>query len=64
MRVARMTALILVALTAAAAPAAAQVQLPAKPQTASLDSDAPAGAPPQWLPGEPWTGRRQRAGAR
>jgi hypothetical protein len=54
MRVARMTALILVALTAAAAPAAAQVQLPAKPQTASLDSDAPAGAPPHWLPGEPW----------
>ncbi|MDP9294194.1 MAG: hypothetical protein M3O90_07220, partial [Actinomycetota bacterium] len=54
MRVARMTARILVVLTAAAAPAAAQVQLPAKPQTASLDSDAPPGAPPHWLPGEPW----------
>jgi Tol biopolymer transport system component len=54
MRLARVTALILVALAIAAAPAAAQVQLPAKPQIASLDSDAPPGAPPHWLPGEPW----------
>ena len=37
------------------APAAsAQLQLPAKPQTTSLDSEAPDGAPPHWLPSEPW----------
>ena len=30
------------------------MQLPAKPQTASLDSDAPPGAPPHWLPNERW----------
>ena len=42
------------AAAATAAPAAAQVQLPAKPQTASLDSDAPPGAPPHWLPNERW----------
>jgi Tol biopolymer transport system component len=34
--------------------AAAQVQAPAKPQTASLDSEAPPGAPPHWLPGDSW----------
>ena len=33
-------------------PAAAQV--PAKPQTASLDSEAPPGSPPHWLPNERW----------
>ena len=54
MRVARMPALILAVLAAAATPAAAQVQLPAKPQTVSLDSDAPPGSPPHWLPGEQW----------
>ncbi|MEO8687479.1 MAG: hypothetical protein ABI611_04585 [Solirubrobacteraceae bacterium] len=53
MRVTRMPAVIL-ALLASATPAAAQVQLPAKPQIASLDSDAPAGSPPHWLPGEQW----------
>jgi Tol biopolymer transport system component len=30
------------------------VQAPAEPQTQSLDSEAPPGAPPHWLPGEPW----------
>ena len=54
MRATRMPVLILALLAIAAAPAAAQVQLPAKPQIASLDSDAPAGSPPHWLPGEPW----------
>jgi Tol biopolymer transport system component len=39
---------------AAAAPAAAQAPLPAPPQVASLDSEAPPGAPPHWLPGEKW----------
>lgn len=37
-----------------AAPASAQQQLPARPQSESLDSEAPAGAPPHWLPGERW----------
>ena len=37
-----------------AAPAAAQVQAPAKPQTKSLDSEAPPGSPPHWLPNETW----------
>lgn len=45
---------ILLAALAAPGGASAQSQLPAKPQTASLDSDAPPGAPPHWLPGEPW----------
>src|SRR5918994_2049275 len=40
--------------TAPAAVAGARVQPPAKPQTQSLDSEAPPGAPPHWLPGEPW----------
>jgi Tol biopolymer transport system component len=35
-----------------AAPAAAQS--PAKPQTTSLDSEAPPGSPPHWLPNETW----------
>src|SRR5688500_20331880 len=45
---------------AAAAPAARAAEksvpviVPAKPQTASLDSEAPPGAPPHWLPGEEW----------
>jgi Tol biopolymer transport system component len=38
----------------AAAPAAAQMQVPAAPQTASLDTEAPLGAPPHWLPNEEW----------
>ena len=54
MRLARMLAPILAVLAAAATPASAQVQLPAKPQTVSLDSDAPPGSPPHWLPGERW----------
>src|SRR5215211_1402735 len=57
MRLARMPALVLaVLLGALAAPPAVQAQspLPAKPQTASLDSEAPPGAPPHWLPGEQW----------
>jgi Tol biopolymer transport system component len=54
MRASRMPALILLALAVTAAPAVAQVQLLAKPQVASLDSDAPPGAPPHWLPGEQW----------
>jgi Tol biopolymer transport system component len=37
-----------------AAPAVAQTQAPAKPQTKSLDSEAPPGAPPHWLPNENW----------
>ena len=42
MRLARMPALVLaVLLGALAAPAAGQAPLPAKPQTASLDSEAP-----------------------
>ena len=32
----------------------AAAQGPAKPQTTSLDSEAPAGAPPHWLPNEAW----------
>jgi Tol biopolymer transport system component len=40
--------------TAPATVANAQVQAPAKPQTQSLDSEAPKGAPPHWLPSEPW----------
>ncbi len=50
----RMLALTLAALGVLAAPAAAQVQAPARTQTASLDSEAPKGAPPHWLPGERW----------
>src|SRR4051795_8158574 len=34
----------------AAAPASAQT----KPQTKSLDSEAPPGSPPHWLPNETW----------
>src|SRR4051794_11430972 len=34
-----------------AAPASGQV---AKPQTTSLDSEAPPGSPPHWLPNETW----------
>src|SRR3954468_16659964 len=37
-----------------AAPAAAQAPVPGKPQTASLDSEAPPGSPPHWLPNERW----------
>src|SRR5215210_3886073 len=55
MRLARMPALLLLLLLGlAATPAGAQAPLPAKPQTASLDSEAPPGAPPHWLPGERW----------
>ena len=48
------TLCVLVLSLVLAAPAAAQTQVPAKPQTKSLDSDAPAGAPPHWLPNENW----------
>src|SRR5215212_1282608 len=56
MRGPRMPALLLLVALGLilAAPAAGQVAVPAKPQTTSLDSDAPPGAPPHWLPGEPW----------
>ena len=37
---------------AGAAPA--QAPVPAEPQTESLDSEAPPGAPPHWLPNEDW----------
>jgi Tol biopolymer transport system component len=53
---ARGTALV-VALALGGVPgatASAQVQVPAKPQTTSLDSDAPPGSPPHWIPGDPW----------
>ena len=50
----RMLALTLAALGVLAAPASAQLQVPARTQTASLDSEAPKGAPPHWLPGERW----------
>src|SRR3954464_7545212 len=43
--------LTLVMFALLAAPAAAQS---AKPQTTSLDSLAPPGSPPHWLPNEPW----------
>ncbi len=50
-----MRALCVIVLTLAlASPAAAQTQAPAKPQTKSLDSEAPAGSPPHWLPNEQW----------
>jgi Tol biopolymer transport system component len=45
---------VIVLVLVIAAPAAAQVQVPAKPQTKSLDSEAPPGAPPHWLPSEMW----------
>ncbi len=44
----------IVVLFAAGGSAPAQAPIPAKPQTASLDSEAPEGAPPHWLPNEPW----------
>ncbi len=44
----------LVAALTGTASASAQLQLPAKPQSASLDSEAPNGAPPHWLPNERW----------
>ena len=50
----RAAAVLAIVLGLAAAPAAAQVQAPAKPQTTSLDPDAPPGAPPHWLPAESW----------
>ena len=53
----RLVGFIVVAglLLAASAPGVrAQSQAPAKPQTTSLDSEAPPGAPPHWLPNEPW----------
>src|SRR5687767_2872418 len=48
-----LAALVAALLLIAAAPAGAQQQ-PAKPQTTSLDSEAPEGAPPHWLPSERW----------
>jgi Tol biopolymer transport system component len=50
----RVVVLAALVLGFAAAPAAARGPVPAKPQTASLDSDAPKGAPPHWLPNERW----------
>ncbi|HYH89006.1 MAG TPA: hypothetical protein VEX67_07220 [Solirubrobacteraceae bacterium] len=50
----RMLALSIAVLGVLAAPAVAQVQVPARTQTTSLDSEAPKGAPPHWLPGEQW----------
>ena len=50
----RVLALTIAVLGALAAPAAAQLQVPARTQTTSLDSEAPKGAPPHWLPGETW----------
>ncbi len=47
----RWALLTLIAVLLAASPASAQT---AKPQTASLDSDAPPDAPPHWLPNERW----------
>ena len=41
----RMLALTIAALGVLAAPAAAQLQVPARTQTTSLDSEAPKGAP-------------------
>jgi len=48
----RLVCAVIAGLVLLAAPAAAQS--PAKPQTASLDSEAPPGAPPHWLPNERW----------
>jgi hypothetical protein len=48
------TCAVVAGLLAFAAPAAAQAPGPAKPQTQSLDSEAPPGAPPHWLPNERW----------
>src|SRR4051795_13734678 len=48
------TLCVIVLTLALAAPAAAQTQAPAKPQTKSLDSEAPPGSPPHWLPNEQW----------
>src|SRR4051795_3889354 len=48
------TLCVIVLTLALAAPAAAQTQAPAKPQTKSLDSEAPPGSPPHWLPNETW----------
>jgi Tol biopolymer transport system component len=48
----RLVCAVIAGLLLLAAPAAAQA--PAKPQTTSLDSEAPAGAPPHWLPNEAW----------
>ncbi|HET8953773.1 MAG TPA: hypothetical protein VFN44_24840 [Solirubrobacteraceae bacterium] len=50
----RAAALLAIVLGLAASPAAAQGQTPVKPQTASLDSEAPKGSPPHWLPAESW----------
>jgi Tol biopolymer transport system component len=49
--------LVALALAGAGAPSAAadaQNHAPAKAQTQSLDSEAPKGAPPHWLPNERW----------
>ena len=43
-----------VVLFGVAAAAPAQTPVPAEPQTRSLDSEAPPGAPPHWLPNEEW----------
>src|SRR5215213_3375072 len=46
--------IVLAAVMAGPVGAGAQVQAPAKPQTTSVDTEAPPGAPPHWLPGETW----------
>jgi Tol biopolymer transport system component len=48
----RLACAVIAGLLLVATPAAGQA--PAKPQTTSLDSEAPAGAPPHWLPNERW----------
>ena len=45
---------LLVAVLALVPVTGAEATVPARPQTASLDSEAPPGAPPHWLPGERW----------
>jgi Tol biopolymer transport system component len=48
----RLVCAVIAGLLLLVTPAAAQA--PAKPQTASLDSEAPPGSPPHWLPNEAW----------
>jgi Tol biopolymer transport system component len=52
-RLSALTAALVLAL-AAAPVALSQAPVPAKPQTTSVDSEAPPGAPPHWLPNEQW----------
>ena len=45
---------LLVAVLSLLVATGAHATVPARPQTTSLDSEAPPGAPPHWLPGERW----------